>query len=82
MILAACVRNEGSVSDMQKALGITEPMLKTFHAQSATVLNCVKILSRVWSVIIDGGWIDDQICWTLWYTTRDFTLHITLKHTH
>jgi hypothetical protein len=30
----------------------------------------------------DGFWIDDRIYCTLWYTTRDYTLHYTVTHTH
>jgi hypothetical protein len=34
------------------------------------------ILSRVWSVTIDGFWIDDRDYWTLWHSTwLRFTIH-------
>jgi hypothetical protein len=35
-------------------------------------------LSRV-RVTIDGVWLDNQICWTLQHTTRDYTLQITIN---
>jgi hypothetical protein len=34
------------------------------------------------SVTIDGFWSDDSIYCTLWYTTRDYTLQVTVTHTH
>jgi hypothetical protein len=35
-----------------------------------------KILSLVWSVAIDGSWIDDRIYWTLWYTHTSVHSHV------
>jgi hypothetical protein len=40
-----------------------------------------KVLSRGWSVTIDGLWIDDRIYWTPWHTTRDYILQVTITHT-
>jgi hypothetical protein len=58
-----------------------------FHIQGKRITQeriSMNILSRDWSVTIDGVWIDDRICLTPWYSAwLHFTVHCyTHTHTH
>jgi hypothetical protein len=50
-----------------------------FHLQDTKIAEeriGMNILSRDWSVTIDGFWIGDRIYWTLWYSAwLHFTIH-------
>jgi hypothetical protein len=54
-------------------------MKRTGNAVKTKILNIVACTATLW----EGVWIDNWIYWTqLNYTTRDYTLQFTVRHTH